>query len=88
VVVHIQDEILAHDGQTDQCDVSGLFHLVGSWCSDSAIRPRGAIAETDAAGRDADRSVSMIADVNLPYSTLFRRAPKRARVRGMEAGEL
>jgi hypothetical protein len=26
VVVHVQNEILAHDGQTDECDVSLWFH--------------------------------------------------------------
>ena len=26
VVVHIQDQVLAHDCQTDQCDVCRLFH--------------------------------------------------------------
>ena len=28
VVVHVQDEVLAHHGQTDQCDVRGWFHVV------------------------------------------------------------
>ena len=28
VVVHVQNEILAHDGQTNQCDVSLWFHLL------------------------------------------------------------
>ena len=27
VVVHVQNQILAHDGQPDQCDVSFWFHL-------------------------------------------------------------
>ena len=27
VVVHVEDQILAHDGQTDQCDVSLWFHM-------------------------------------------------------------
>ncbi len=27
VVVHVQNEVLAHDGQSDQCDVSLRFHL-------------------------------------------------------------
>ena len=27
VVVHVQNQILAHDGQPDQCDVSLRFHL-------------------------------------------------------------
>ena len=27
VIVHIQDEILAHDGQTDECDVRFRFHV-------------------------------------------------------------
>ena len=26
VVVHVQDQVLAHDGQADQCDVCRLFH--------------------------------------------------------------
>jgi hypothetical protein len=26
VVVHVQNEILAHDGQTDKCNVSLWFH--------------------------------------------------------------
>ena len=26
VVVHVQNQVLAHDGQTDQCDVCRLFH--------------------------------------------------------------
>ena len=27
VVVHVEDEILAHDGQTDQCDVTLRLHV-------------------------------------------------------------
>ena len=28
VVVHVEDEVLAHDGQADQCDIRFWFHLV------------------------------------------------------------
>ena len=28
VVVHVEDEVLAHDGQTNQCDVAFWFHDV------------------------------------------------------------
>ena len=28
VVVHVQNEVLAHDGQTDQCNVSFWFHKI------------------------------------------------------------
>ena len=28
VVVHVEDQVLAHDGQADQCDVRGCFHDV------------------------------------------------------------
>ena len=27
VVVHVEDEVLAHDGQADECDVCFRFHL-------------------------------------------------------------
>jgi hypothetical protein len=27
VVVHVEDEVLAHDRQTDQCDISVWFHF-------------------------------------------------------------
>ena len=30
VVVHVQNEILAHDGQPDECDVCLRFHKVKS----------------------------------------------------------
>ena len=29
VVVHVEDEVLAHDGQADETDVSSLRHKVG-----------------------------------------------------------
>jgi hypothetical protein len=31
VVVHVENQILAHDGQTDECDVSLWFHNA-VWC--------------------------------------------------------
>jgi hypothetical protein len=26
VVVHVEDEVLAHDGQSDECDITFWFH--------------------------------------------------------------
>ena len=40
VVVHVQNEILAHDGQSDQCDISLLFHIKCVTC-DLYFRFRG-----------------------------------------------
>ena len=30
VVVHVQNQILAHDGQADECDIAFRFHVVCS----------------------------------------------------------
>ena len=30
VVVHVEDQVLAHDGQADECDVSLGFHCWGA----------------------------------------------------------
>ena len=52
VVVHVQDEVLAHDGQTDECDVCRLFH------DRFAPSVAGEMIE----------DISLIPDSNLPYN--------------------
>ena len=52
VVVHVENEVLAHDGQTDQCDVCRLFH------DRFAPSVAGEMIE----------DISLIPDSNLPYN--------------------
>ena len=40
VVVHVQNQILAHDGQTDECDVSFRFHIGPQSCLPKKPVPR------------------------------------------------
>ena len=44
VALHVQDEVLAHDGEADQSDVGGLAgsgHGIESWMSIRGSRPSG-----------------------------------------------